>query len=159
MDLSDIADEIFTELAEPSDISVASIMYWLETNTGQLNAFISTSFVSTSTTITPDPSGVEKQIFKMLYTAYYYRRQMNRNLGAAALVGISEVKEGNRTVKRFDRTSVAKSYKSLIDDVNRELTELILAYKLEATEPVQFIVESPVLAEQAEVVHDAQSTE
>ena len=98
MNLSDIADEIFTELGEPSDISQASIIYWLYTNVGELNALIESDFETTASVITPSPSEIEKQILKKLYTLYFYGRQ-------------------------------------------------ILAYKMGAATPVQYIVENPILVE------------
>lgn len=147
MNLSDIADEIFTELGEPSDISQASIIYWLYTNVGELNTLIESDFETTASVITPSPSEIEKQILKKLYTLYFYGRQMNRNLGAAALVSVASVTEGNRTVRRFDRTNVAKSYKSLIDSTKDDLHIALLAYKMGAATPVQYIVENPILVE------------
>ena len=147
MNLSDIADEIFTELAEPSDISQASIIYWLYTNVGALNSLLESSFETTASVITPSPSEIEKQILKKLYTLYFYGRQMNRNLGAAALVSVASVTEGNRTVRRFDRTNVAKSFKGLIEETKDELHIAVLAYKLAASTPTQHIVENPILTE------------
>lgn len=147
MNLSDIADEIFTELSEPSDISQASIIYWLYTNIGGLNSLLERAFETTASVITPSPSEIEKQILKKLYFLYFYGRQMNRNLGAAALVLVASVTEGNRTVRRFDRTNVARNYKSLIDDIKDELHIAVLAYKMGAATPAQFIVQNPILTE------------
>ena len=44
MKVVDIADELFREIGEDSNYSIASISYWVRANIGRLNSHINTFF-------------------------------------------------------------------------------------------------------------------
>lgn len=144
MNVTNIADEIYREL-DSNDIAIPSIAFWLRSNVGKLNNLIDTEYTIVSSEFFPELGESEKAIFKLLYMIYYYNRHVNKNLGAAAYVSIMEVKEGNRTVKRTNKTDIAKTYRNLVADYNEELLGQLLNYKMNRADPVQFIVGNPVL--------------
>ncbi len=155
--LNDLTTEIYSEL-EPSDVSEQSISYWLSSNLGKLNNLLGTDFAMSGENVTPAWSQEQSDIYKLLYFISYYRRQMNRNLGAAGYSSISEVKEGNRTVRRTNKTEVAKSYQMLVSGYNEELEQQLMAYKINASSPHHFFTQNPILVEEAELVGGDQST-
>ena len=44
MKVVDIAQEIFMDLGEPSDLSIAALSYWIRANVGKLNSIIFENF-------------------------------------------------------------------------------------------------------------------
>ena len=83
----DIADEIYRELGEPTDISIASVAFWLRTNLGKLNILINKTYSINSTdlevdAISPETFTItEKSIFKKMYNITYYDRQIIKLIG------------------------------------------------------------------------------
>lgn len=51
MKVVDIADQIYQALAEPSDISLVSVVYWLRSNIGALNNYINQDFYVDDSTL------------------------------------------------------------------------------------------------------------
>ncbi len=145
MIITSIADEIFSELGEPDIISVPSISFWLSSNFGTLNNLITTSYILTNLEIDPELADNEKSIFKCLYFLYYFRRQVDRNLGAAAYNSFSEVTEGNRTVRRTNKNEIAKTFMQLLGSYQNQLDQEVLAYRMNGAGVTQFIVSNPNL--------------
>jgi hypothetical protein len=69
----DISDELFNELGEPDDISIASVAFWLRTNIGSLNVLLNKSYTINESSLEVEGSSTEafgineKAIFKKLY--------------------------------------------------------------------------------------------
>lgn len=129
MNVTSIADEIFRELDEPSDCSIPKIAFWLQTNVGKLNLKLGSSVTVENGVLSEDLALDAQSIFKSLFKIDYLKRQINRNLGAAAYSSVSEVKEGNRTVKRTNKNDVAKTYLAAKESEEKELNRLVAAYK------------------------------
>ena len=129
MDTTSLADEIFRELDEPSDCSIPKIAFWLQTNVGKLNLKLGSSLTVQNGVLSEDLALDAQSIFKSLFKIDYLKRQINRNLGAAAYSSVSEVKEGNRTVKRTNKNDVAKTYLAAKESEEKELNRLVAAYK------------------------------
>ena len=83
----DISDEIYRELGEPSDLSLASIAFWLRTNLGKLNILINKKYTINTLdlevdAISPETFTItEKSIFKKMYNIHYYDRQIIKLIG------------------------------------------------------------------------------
>jgi hypothetical protein len=146
-----IADEIYRELDQPSDLSIPSIAFWLQTNIGQLNLktglAVSVSLGVLSETLSDEAAAIYKALFKI----HYLKRKINQNLGAAAYSSIAEVKEGNRTVKRTNKNDIAKSYIIMKESEERELNRLISAYKQNLFSGDGYYTPNPILTELPEV--------
>ena len=94
--IGDVAAEIYRELSEPADISIASVAYWLRTNVGRLNVLLNKPYLINDTTLEiyssdekTDPFGInEKTIFKKLYVIHYYDRQILNLIGKARNINL-----------------------------------------------------------------------
>lgn len=158
MTVTDIANEIYKELGEPSDAAIPAIAFWLLSNIGKLNNLLDTEYFILEASISPDLGESEKTIYKLLYEIAYYNRQVNKNLGAAAYTSIMEVKEGNRTVKRTNKNDVAKTYRSVVGDLNSDLEGQVLSYKMNRADPLQIIVANPILVDPLNPYRDRDET-
>lgn len=157
MQITPIADEIFRELDEPADCSIPKIAFWLQTNVGQLNLKLGTSVAVENGTLSEDLSLAAQSIFKSLFKIDYLKRQINKNLGAAAYTTIMEVKEGNRTVKRTNKNDIAKNYQIAKDAEERALAGLVSAYKQNSFGGGDYnYVPNPILTELGDTLETTQ---
>jgi len=139
----DVADEIYREMSEPSDLSIASIAFWLRTNIGDLNITINKDYIINETTLevespTEEAFGVmEKSIFKMLFSIHYYERLLRNALGAASVDGTVEVDQNGFRAKKVNKNELAKTYAELRKQISDELMELTKNYNLNEAKPLQ----------------------
>jgi len=139
----DIADEIYREMGEPSDSSVASIAFWLRTNIGRLNILIKKPYSINETTLEisdteEDPFGIaEKTILKLIYISYYYERLLRNALGAASTDSTIEIDQNGFRAKKVNKNELAKTYAQLRKQINDELMELTKNYNLNEARPLQ----------------------
>lgn len=141
----DIADEVYRELGEPSDISIASVAYWLRTNIGKLNVLLNKPYLINDTTLeiyssdeAKDPFGInEKAIFKKIYTVYYYERLFRNALGAASTDSVIEIDQNGFRAKKVNKNELAKTYSELKKQADAELKILIDQYDLNEVAPLQ----------------------
>ena len=141
----DISDEIYRELGEPSDLSHASIAFWLRTNIGDLNILINKEFYIIESTLEigiVEDSGdvfgnIEKSIFKMLYSIHYYERLFRNALGAASTDSTIEIDQNGFRAKRVNKNELAKTYSDLRKQIVSELDILTRNYNLNQSRPLQ----------------------
>jgi hypothetical protein len=141
----DVADEIYRELGEPSDLSIASIAFWLRTNIGDLNILINKKFYITDDTLEigiEEGSGdefkdIEKSVFKMIYSIHYYERLFRNALGAASTDSTIEITENGFTGRKVNKNELAKTYAQLRKQINDELQILTKNYNLNEAKPLQ----------------------
>jgi hypothetical protein len=141
----DVADEVYRELGEPADISIASVAYWLRTNIGKLNVLLNKPYLISDTTLeiyssdeTKDPFGInEKTIFKKIYTVYYYERLFRNALGAASTDSTIEIDQNGFRAKRVNKNELAKTYSDLKKQSDEALKMLLDKYELNAVTPLQ----------------------
>src|SRR3990167_2745893 len=114
----DISDQIFQELDDTSDISIASISFWIRNNIGRLNSSIHTSFRIDPVTYeyTPAMDEEEKDVLKAMFRVHYYGMKVRSNLGAAATSPILEVTSDGATVRKVNMSTVAKDWMQLKRD-------------------------------------------
>ena len=141
----DVADEVYREMGEPSDISIASIAYWLRTNIGKLNVLLNKPYLINETTLeiyssdeTNDPFGInEKTIFKKIYTVHYYERLFRNALGAASTDSTIEIDQNGFRAKRVNKNELAKTYSDLKKQSDEALKMLLDKYELNEVTPLQ----------------------
>lgn len=136
MNVVDIADEIYRELDEASDISIPTVAFWLLSNIGKLNSLLGLSVGVIGTLFDTDINPSQKNIFKLLYLIQYYDRQARKNLGAASIDSVVEVQEGNRNVRKTSKNDIAKTYMQMKNSSKEELVALVNAYKIGQMNPV-----------------------
>lgn len=148
MCITNLADQIYKELGEPSDVSVPAIAFWLQRNIYKLNNELLTSyFIDDNLIITPDLDGGAAAILSLMYQKSYAMLQYNRNLGASGYSSIQEFKEGNRTVRRFNKTELAKLFLQQSRDIQNDINRMVLGYNLNRTEIQQIITANPIIYE------------
>ena len=141
----DISDEIYRELGEPSDLSHASIAFWLRTNIGDLNILINKKFYIVENTLevgVEENSGdsfgnIEKSIFKMLFSIHYYERLFRNALGAASVDSVVSVTDDGSTVVKINKNELAKNYSQLRRQINEEHFALTKNYNMNEAKPIQ----------------------
>jgi hypothetical protein len=141
----DIADEIYRELGEPTDLSHASIAFWLRANIGDLNILINKKFYIDENTLEisiPENSGdsfstIEKSIFKMIYSIHYYEKLFRNALGAASVDSVVSVTDDGSTVVKINKNELAKNYAQLRKQINEELMTLTKNYNINESRPMQ----------------------
>ena len=141
----DVADEIYRELGEPSDLNIASIAFWLRTNIGDLNILINKKFYIIDSTLEigiEEGSGdefkdIEKSIFKMIYSMHYYERLFRNALGAASTDSTIEIDQNGFRAKRVNKNELAKTYSDLRKQIADELQVLTKNYNLNEAKPLQ----------------------
>jgi len=139
----DIADELYREMGEPSDLSIASIAYWLRSNIGDLNITINKTYTINEITLEIEiPDGdsfgnTEKSIFKMLFSIHYYERLLRNALGAASTDSTIEINQNGFSARRINKNELAKTYAELRKQINAELMELTKNYNLNEARPIQ----------------------
>ena len=141
----DVADEVYRELGEPADISIASVAYWLRTNIGKLNVLLNKPYLINDTTLeiyssdeTKDPFGInEKAIFKKIYTVYYYERLFRNALGAASTDSVIDISQNGFSARKINKNELAKTYSELKKQADIELKMLLDKYELNEVSPLQ----------------------
>ena len=160
MKVVDIADEIFRELSEPSTLSIPAIAYWVRSNVGELNNYLNTSFrvsyddfeiseqveqsgrqpASYNSSVDNENLALkfeEKAVLKKMYNVHYYDQQLRSTLGAASNDPVVEVVSDGSKVRKINKNELSKTYASLKRQEYEELTDMINAYKLRLSAPVQ----------------------
>jgi len=139
----DIADEIYREMGEPSDSSIASIAFWLRTNISRLNILINKPYTINEETLEisdteTDPFGInEKGIFKLIYTSYYYERLFRNALGAASTDSVIEIDQNGFRAKKVNKNELAKTYSDLKKQTDEQLKMMLDNYNINEVTPIQ----------------------
>lgn len=143
--LVDVADELYREMGEPSDWSIASIAWWLRANIGDLNISINKRFYIDDATLEILPeagsgdlfTSPEKSIFKMLFAIHFYERLLRNALGAASTDSVIEINQNGFSARKINKNELAKTYAQFRKQVNDELETLIKGYNLNEARPLQ----------------------
>lgn len=136
--VASIAQEIYEELGEPSDLSIAAIAAWVRRNIGGLNNGLNTEFSVDSTTfeIAPNLSDMEKYIFKKMYSVYFFDLRI-KSTGSLASTDFITIKDDIGSVQKANKNEILKSYISVRKQEYDELKDLITQYKSNNSFPVQ----------------------
>ena len=145
-DLGTLATNIVT-YDFPNDTgsyNVGFVSGWLETNIGELNGLIHEEFEVNSTgAIRMDGTGladVEKNIFGTLYELWYYNKSARESLRSFTYsdsVDWVTIKEGDTTIQRQNKNSVAKTYRDLSVETSERLNDLLYQYNYQKSSPIQ----------------------
>ena len=147
MKVVDIADEIFRELAEPTDLSIPAISYWLRSNIGALNNNINMSFVINQTTHEIEHTGHEGEaatigleetaILKKMYFVYDYEKKLRSVLGAASMDAVIQISDLGTSIRKVNKNEVGKTFAQVKKQEQEQLDKMIAAYKISASSPRQ----------------------
>jgi hypothetical protein len=153
MKVVDIADELFREVGEDSNYSIASVSYWVRANIGRLNSHLYTFFeinssyeISQKTDKENDNTLVEAEItvdeaaiLKKMFLIYYYDRTIRTNITNAGTDTIVQVTDQGSTVRKINKNEVIKSLTSLKRQEYQEMKDLIRDYRAHQVKPRQVV--------------------
>lgn len=139
------ASGIYQDLGEPSGLSPSYIAAWMvyPQNIGKLNNAIATCYSgclseNSGQCICPELGNNEYAIYSLIYQEGYYTREISKNLGANGVTTrfyLTEVKEGDSSIKFTSKTEIAKVYKDLRNQLAGELNDAIMLYRANAAVP------------------------
>jgi len=146
MKIVDIADEIFRELGQPTEVSIPQIAFWIRVNVGTLNNTINTCYAIDNNTleVSPDPGLEEKSILKKLYTIHYYDVKVRSALGAASTDPIVEVTSDGATVRKLNRNQTSQLFLTLKKQEADDFNRLVSNYKMIKSLPIQVVGDDTV---------------
>lgn len=136
--VTSIAQEIYEELGEPSDLSISAIAAWVRRNIGGLNNMINATFSLDSSTleISPNLSDMEKYIFKKMYSVYFFDLRI-KSTGSLATTDFITIKDDIGSVQKANKNEILKSYISVRKQEYDELKDLVTQYKSNNSFPLQ----------------------
>jgi hypothetical protein len=147
MKVVDIANEIYMELASPSNTSVAAIAFWVRSNIGRLNNFLNENFsIDTATyeiintlsdNTTQEININAAAVLKKMYSLHYYDILIRENIGASGTDSFVEVESDGMRVRRVSKTEVGRNLYNLKKAESEELQVMIHAYKSNSASPIQ----------------------
>lgn len=159
MKVVDIADELFREVSEDSDYSIASISYWVRANIGRLNSHINTFFKIDSSSLEIVQKTDEKNdnvlieseinideaaVLKKLFLIHYYDRTIRANISSATSDTIVKVTDQGSSVTKINKNEMIKSLSSLKRQEHQEMKELIRDYRANQIKPRQVVGDDTV---------------
>ena len=83
---------------------------------------------------------VEKNIFSTLYEVWYYQKSARESLRSFTYsdsVDWVTIKEGDTTIQRQNKNSIAKTYRDLGEQAQDALDNLIYQYNYQKSSPIQ----------------------
>lgn len=111
----DVADEVYRELGEPSDVSIPSIAFWLRTNLGKLNILINKKYTINTLDLEVDTISseaftiTEKSIFKKTYKIHYYDRQIINLIGKSRNINLVNTDTSTSGVNNADNIQISEN--------------------------------------------------
>lgn len=146
MKVVDIAQEIYFDLGEPADLSIAAISYWVRANVGALNNLLVENFgINENYEIVDlDNSSAEinidaSSILKKMYMVHRYAVIIRSKLTALDSSDVVMVTDQDTTVRRVDKTQVIRAVTAEKKQEEEELRNLINAYKSKKNAPGQVV--------------------
>lgn len=137
--IGDLASSIYVNEFDSTGVTVESISGWLENNIGQLNNTIYTSFSGVSGSV--EGLNLEEQnIFKEMYLYHYYTKQTRNTIRGIANDtngNILSVRDGDNAITFVNKNEVSKVYKTLAQDANAKLMDLVTRYNSYQASPRQ----------------------
>jgi hypothetical protein len=124
---------------------VSYISGWLDANIGELNGLLNEEFYVNDTGAIEFVSGsgllpVEENIFSTLYEIHYYEKAARDSLRGFIYGNDADwitLKEGDTTIQRQNKNSVAKTFRDLKIDATERLNDLVGKYNMYKSGPLQ----------------------
>lgn len=141
--ITDWANDLYLDLDQASDVSLASLAAWGRAHIGDLNNLLHTDYSIDSTTLEPTDSGgnilgeQEASIYKVLYKIHYWTRQIKNSLGVGGIDILQSAKSDGGELTFINRNQLSLSYIQLRKDTKVELDKLINYYHHGNAKPLQ----------------------
>jgi hypothetical protein len=136
--VASIAQEIYEEMGEPDDFSIAAIAAWVRRNIGGLSNILNIDLEVNSTTfeISPNLSDMQKYIFKKMYSVYYFDIKI-KSIGSLATTDFITIKDDIGNVQKANKNEVLRNYITVRKQEYQELKDLVNKYELNEVSPFQ----------------------
>lgn len=136
--VTSIAQEIYEEMGEPTDFSIAAIAAWVRRNIGGLGNLLNIEFSIDNSTleITPSLNDVQKYIFKKMYSIYFFDIKI-KSIGSLAAFDYTSIKDDFGSVQKLNSNEVLKSFYQIRKQEYEELKSLVDTYNINETTPLQ----------------------
>ena len=137
--ISGLANDIFINELDSTGTSVAAISGWFESNLGQLNNVIYTSFSGVDGTV-PGMGLEESSIYKEMYLYHHYTkatRNALRGIANDTNGNILSVRDGDNAITFVNKNEVSKVFKGLATDSSAKLGSLVANYNSFQSSPRQ----------------------
>lgn len=137
--IGNLATSIYINEFDSIGVTVESISGWLDSNIGQLNNVLYTSFSGVSGNV----SGLlleEQSIYQQMYLYHYYNKQTRntiRGIVNDTNGNILSVKDGEQAITFVNKNEVSKVYKNLAQDAYNEMQDLVANYNIYQSSPRQ----------------------
>ena len=143
--IASVAQEIYEELGEQSDTSIAAIAAWVRRNIGGLANMLGKSFEikDNNYEIHPNLSDIEKYIFKKMYSIYYFDLKIKSTASITATDYVS-IKDDFGSIQKINSNEVLRNFYSIRKQEYEELKSLIDTYNLNAVNPLQIVGDDTV---------------
>jgi hypothetical protein len=115
--------------------------------TGALGLSVSGDNGTASTPAIVSIQAEESSVLKKMYIVHYYDQQIRATVGAASSDPVVEVASDGSRVRKINKNELSKTYISLKKEEYSELTDLINAYKLRKSSPVQVAGDDTVIGQ------------
>ena len=138
--IGDLANSIYINEFDSSNVALESISGWLESNVGKLNTVLYTSFSGDSNGNIQGFGLEEEAIYKEMYLSHYYTKQTRNTIRGIAddtNGNILSVRDGDNAITFVNKNEVSKVYKSLADDASSKLDSLVSKYNSYKAAPRQ----------------------
>jgi len=136
--VASVAQEIYEELGEQSDTSIAAIAAWIRRNIGGLSNMLDKKYEIKDGTyeITPNLTDIEKYIFKKMYSIYYFDLKIKSTASLTSTDYVS-VKDDFGSIQKINSNEVLRNFYSIRKQEYEELKSLIDTYNLNQVNPLQ----------------------
>ena len=137
--LTDLSNQIYLELNQPSDLSLPEISFWLRSNISKLNILLYTDFTIDSTTQEvssfDDFTIDEANILSKLYEIKYCDKKARDNLGSLSVDMVLEYSSDGTTIRKANRNSISQTYLSLRKELQQEAKDMISSFRIKKAVP------------------------
>lgn len=147
MKVVDIASEIYSELGEPTTLSIPPITFWLRRNIGLLNTRLNTDFYideddfeikeKNKLETVQEISVNEANILKKMYLIHHYDVKLRESLGAASTDTWVEIATDGTSVRRVNKVQQSQTYQVAKKTEMEDLDKLIAFYQRRNAAPLQ----------------------
>ena len=134
MNTTDIAQQIYDELGDENDYSIAFITQWLKDNLGQFNNKTGNCInVNDTNELDTELTVDETIIFKQMFVLWWMNKQLRNVLfgitGSNRANALIQIKDGDSEMRFVNRSTVATNWRNLIKDNQEALDEMIFQYR------------------------------
>lgn len=151
----DFIQSVYDEIGEQAGYSQEYLANWFagNSNLGRINVLLDTTFSGTYTTgvygeilsydIEPDLGQQEMAIYKKIFEMDYYNRQARYALSGVGVLANggdwTSLREGDSSITRANRNDVARTFRSISNDVKAELDQMVNSYLKFKSKPQQVV--------------------